>query len=85
MLVKIYASLGKLPMNDLWVFMPFISTNPHLHSSAYTYKPRQRTYLPECTQPSQNTPSNPRGILALSRGRDANLHILHGQLLNLAH
>lgn len=42
-------------------------------------------YLSKRAQPGKNATTDPRGVLALSRRRDADLHVLDCQFLDLAH
>lgn len=77
--------LCELAVDDFWVLMPFVGANPHLYLLAAQKEQCDEEYLSKRAQPSKNPTPDPRRVLALRGRRDPDLHVLHGQPLDLAH
>jgi hypothetical protein len=81
-------SLCKSLVDHLRILVPFVGAYPHLESTwlatIHSHE-RVNAYLSKRAEASENAATNPRGVLALSRRGNADLHVLDGQFLDLAH
>ena len=80
---------GEFRVDDIWILMPVVDAYPHLFRTLISYIQKKeeeregeggkegKTYLPKCTQPSQNTASNPSRIFPLRRRKYLDPHILN--------